>query len=152
VLLCPHDAADPGPELSEFEVILRTDEGNPIPGVFVEVVFENHTDLFLCPDAVLTGVTDVNGRAVFNIAGGGCSLGQDVVWIIGNGVPFRVYNRVISPDLPPPGDGVVGIVDFIYFAQRYGQAGDGCTDYDGDGWTGLVEFIVFGAAWTHSCQ
>lgn len=152
VLLCPHGSADPAPALSEFEVILRTDQGDPIPGVFVEVVFENPADLFLCPTAVLTGVTDYNGRAEFNIAGGGCSLAQDAVRIIGNGVPFRAYHRVISPDLPEPGDGVVGLIDFIYFAQQFGHVGDGCTDYDGDGWTGLADFIVFGSAWTRSCQ
>lgn len=150
VIFCPHDPAAGGPPLSRCEVWVRDAGGTPLPDIFVEIVADDPSQHVLCEGAQLTGVTGADGYVELNVAGGGCSSGPSAVRIVANGVPIRTYPRLISPDLPAPGSGEVGLADFIYFAQQFGTS-QPCTDYDGNGLTDLSDLIGFGSAWGYGC-
>ena len=135
---------------AEMTIHVRNTLGDPIPNVFVELIFGTPGNHFVCDDAVLTGVTDHNGEVVMSISAGGCTIGQDALLISGNGVIFRSYQNAKSPDYNPT-NGEVNLGDFIWFGNNLMTAAPGCTDYYNTGSTSLASFIVFGEAWTHSC-
>ncbi len=151
VLVCPDyrgGAADPVEGVA-IHVNVRNENGDPIFNAFVEILFENPSDLCPCTDLASTGWTDASGEVDFNLSAGGCALGSHVVWVRVMDFPIRAYDAVKSPDVD--GDCRVALPDFINFAAAYESGAAGCTDYYNDGVTDLNDFILFGQSWGHEC-
>ncbi|MFH1144974.1 MAG: hypothetical protein V1774_10565 [Candidatus Eisenbacteria bacterium] len=138
---------------AEFVVNVRNANNDPIPSAFVEVVLGTPGNHCLCIDAVLTGTTDVNGDATFNISGGGCTIGTNAARIIANSVEIRAYDAVRSPDYENgTSDCLVGLPDFGFFATNFGGFSEPCTDYNGSGQTELFDFSVFAQSFGYTCE
>jgi hypothetical protein len=149
ILTCP---SRPFPiNIFNFTVEARCPWGLPAAGVPVEIQISQPANHFLCDDLILQKVTDANGRATFNLSMGGCTIAPNAVTILANTIPIRTYSSIKSPDWAPTADGDVDLSDFVYFARRYGVGGAGCTDYDGSGVTNLVDFVFFANAWGNRC-
>lgn len=149
VITCPFPAGSGGPEETEFTVTIRWND-EPLPGLWVEVEIlgAGHT---VCPDAVLTGITDDLGQVTLNVAAGGCSPdGPATLRITANAVVIRDYHRIVSPD--QDADGKVGLSDFVYFGTGYGGFVRPCTDYNNDGTTSLADFTIFAACFGRECE
>jgi len=149
MLVCPDSPAPAG--FANFVVHVRNGDNEPIPDAFVEIVFGVPGNHCFCPLATLTGSTDEFGNASFNIAAGGCRVGANAVRVIANDVQIRSYANVKSPDYDGASDCVVGLTDFIVFANGLSGGLPGCTDYYNDGGTDLSDFITFGQGWAHTC-
>lgn len=149
ILTTPHTGT--GPVATRFVVTVREWLQYPMPNAFVEVIVEWPPNHHFCPGAQLTGITNAHGEVAFNLAMGGCSLAVHAVRIRANGVPIRVYPRLLSPDFDGQGDGVVALSDFTFFGNAYIAGAPGCTDYYNDGTTGIDDFSGFAACWGRNC-
>ena len=142
-------AGDP-PAAIEFVVGVLNELGDPIPNAFVEVIFGQHARHFFCPDAVLSGRTDPNGRVTLALAVGGWTIAPDAVQIRADNVVIRSYSNSKSPDFTT--DGHVGLADLVYFGAGFQAGASGCTDLNNDGVTGLTDFSLYGACHGRGCR
>lgn len=153
ILTCPYSATAAPPEVTHFVVTVLNMSGQPIVGAYVEILVYFPANHLSCPNAQPAGITDENGQVEFNLAMGGCTVDQtQTVGIVANGVPIRIYERLLSPDYSGEGDLMVGLLDFTYFGSAMVHSAAGCTDYFNDGATGLDDFSAFGECWGHSCS
>lgn len=140
--VCP-SAPEPVPA-SVLNILALTPGGVPIAGAAVAVVF---TSAFhACADAVLTGVTDGDGRVSIVVSGSECAEGVSGSCAIKiNGVTIRDYRNIKSPD----GDvnGVVDLSDLIRFASEFnGVEPARCHDYNNDHAVNLIDLSLFAAS------
>jgi hypothetical protein len=145
------ESVDP-PLLSEVNVTVRNWNGQPVPNAYVEVVVGTPGNHLFCAHAVLSAITDDEGQATLNIAGGGCTEDNYAVRIIANGVPIRQYENLKSPDYADGPDGEVSLPDFVTFGNAMMAGAPGCTDYFNDGVTGLDDFVGFSQGWAQACD
>ncbi len=144
---CPEDDG-----FAEFTCNIRNADGDPIPDAVVEIIILVPGNHCICPEGVLTGITDENGNVTFNISGGGCTFGQDAVQIIANALIIRTYQNLKSPDFDGGGsDCAVDLADYITFGGDFSSGAPGCHDYFNDGACDLGDFILFGEAWGRTC-
>ena len=118
--------------VDELAITVRTSEGDPFPGVWVEIdVSDCITICADSPDAGLTGMTDAFGVVVLNPRIGGCEDCE--VWIWANSTPIREYERIVSTDWDgSSGDGQVDDADLAFLQSVFGSS-EACADYDGSG-------------------
>jgi len=149
ILTTPHTGT--GPEATRFVVTVKSDPVTPVPNAYVEIIVGQPMSHLVCPGAQGAGYTNEHGQVTFNLAMGGCTLGQDVVRIYAIGVAIRIYGRLLSPDYDGQADGAVTLSDFTIFANAYLTGAAGCTDYYNDGTTGIDDLAGFGACWGLTC-
>jgi hypothetical protein len=161
LLLVPDEGGtNPHPEASFHVIVWDQACQNLIVGAVVEVIIYGLGDgrVQLCDHAELTKTTNQNGTARFNIPGGGCSRGTEVVSIRVNGVGVREYYYIMSPDyagwdsegLAGYSDLLVDPIDLSAFIRAY-QGGTGqrsCHDYNNDWNTDPLDLAVFVEAWS----
>jgi len=134
---------------TEFTVNVRNAADQPIPGAFVEVIFNYPGNHIECGNIVSTGTTDGDGNITFNIAAGGCTLLGDGVKVVANTVTIRTY-QAISPDADASGS--VSLGDFTAFGADFSTGAAGCFDFDGSGGTTLGDFTLFGQCFGLACD
>ncbi len=135
---------------------------NPLgPGDWIEVNVNPMCAPAICPCAGWMFTAPVVGgppfgSATVNCMFGGCCSGAVpfTAWIVVQpaGVIIRTYNDAVSADW----DGfacnaMVGLPDFMYFANAYMSGLGGCSDYSGDGRTSLADFMCFASNWGKVC-
>jgi len=130
-------------------VTVRDPYNNPWPDAYVEIVLAS--GLATCPDAVLSGLTDAQGRIALDLVGGGCLQEGASCVVRALGVPLRQFAMAKSPDRD--GNLVVNLIDLLDFASAYQLQSTGCHDYDNAGGTGLSDLLIFASAYSpqHSC-
>jgi hypothetical protein len=137
-----------------MEVTVLDSLDNPIPDAFVQLIFDPTCNgLCICESAVFEGYTNALGVAVLLMTLGGCCESPEAAVLYAVGVPIRMYDLVVSPDITSPsggGDCVGDLADFSVFGGAYGGGG-GCTDFNGDNQTNVADFMVFGGCWGRSC-
>ena len=132
---------------SEVEIVVRDSGNNPLPNVTVS--FEMGSSNVLCPDAVLGTTTDGMGVARLTLSGGGCAHQTPLSGVFkANGVTFRAYQDVKSPDFDGAGgDLQVNLADLIAFSGEFlGSAPPKCHDYDNNAATNLGDLVMFSPA------
>jgi hypothetical protein len=122
-----------------------------VPGKTLRITFSAALDQDLTWDAAqvhpsIAQVTDMNGRAVFPIKGGGCSR-VGTVGAYYNGSAYRTWEGAKSVDMN--GDCRVRTDDVDAVRAKLGTA-DFCADLDGNGVVDTVDVaMVEGALGTH---
>ena len=148
---CINGVEDP-PDAIVFTVNVRNANDDPIPDAFVECIFGNPGNHYICGSAVLTGTTNEDGDVTFAIAAGGCTVEDGAFRIKANNVEIRAYDHVTSPDWDgTSGDGLVNALDLSAFGSSMGGGNSPCTDYDNNGATNALDLAVFGASWAYGC-
>jgi len=141
------------PSAPALVVTVRDSDGNPWPNALVEILIHEAAGHVLCPGADLDGSTNAAGQVTFRIPMGGCTLdGPAHIDITANTVVIRHYERIVSPDVAGGADGRVGLVDFVYFGNGFGNNSLPCTDYNNDGETSLADFTIFAACFNQACE
>ncbi|MCK4412539.1 MAG: hypothetical protein KAY32_03240 [Candidatus Eisenbacteria sp.] len=141
----------PGDEF-EFAVTVVCASGLPAVNMNVDVYLGDPENHYVCDPATFHGTTDALGVVTFNLSAGGCTIGQNAVWIDAGVVTMRTYQNIRSPDWAPLSDGDVDLSDFIFFGGYYGLPGGGCVDYDDNGEVMLLDFSRFARAWGRRCR
>jgi hypothetical protein len=150
VVICPY-APGGAPSGTQFTVHAVNAQGQVIPDAFVELIFGTPGNHQFCTNVVLTGTTNANGDAVFNLSAGGCTVGANALRVKVNNTQIRAFSNAKSPDFDGVSpNGVVALGDFVYFAGNYGGGG-GCTDFFNDGMTNLPDFVLFAACYAKAC-
>ncbi len=114
-----------------------------MPGQTVEILLAGH---YICPGAVLSGVTNPAGRVRLSLFGGGCTESMPLAAVIKvGGMVVRSYDNIKSPDYNgAAGDGAVDLSDLVAFTSAFLGAPGDCHDYDNDEVTGLSDLVLFG--------
>jgi hypothetical protein len=131
--------------VDSVRVVLADVLGRRLPGVPVQIIFQDCATL--CSDSPdgLSGATDADGELVLDPRVGGCAGCQAVV--LAGGVPIRTYAQVASPDWSGfVADGQVLLADVTFFYSRMGTS-DPCADYTGDGIVDQDDDDLFSAAY-----
>ncbi|MEZ4648248.1 MAG: hypothetical protein R3E97_05565 [Candidatus Eisenbacteria bacterium] len=134
---------------TQIQIVVRNVAMAPIIDAAIEVRF--HTPELVCPNAVLTGMTDSSGRLSLTLAGGGCQTDEFFGCVVrANGVTIRNFSNVKSPDFDGAGgDHKVDIADLVAFSAEFlGTSAPDCHDYDNTGTTDLGDLIMFAPAFT----
>lgn len=118
--------------------------GSPIVNGSVAVLFTNA--FHACPGAVLTGMTDSEGKVSIPVSGSGCvELIVSTCVIKINGVVVRSYLNLKSPDNDFNGE--VNLADLIRFAAEFnGIETARCSDFNNDGECNLIDLSLFASA------
>ena len=144
-------SSSPPIEASIAQITVLGFDCEPIGSASVSVEFTPQNQS--CPSAVLTGITDDQGRVSIVAEGGGCFEGVFACAIKVNGVTIRAYDAAKSPDFDGAGgDGSVSLPDLISFSNAFVGNTPGCHDYDNDGGTTLADLILFSQAFTSGDQ
>jgi hypothetical protein len=127
----------------EVTFIIRDVGGNPVPGAFVQVLFEGCDDAWLIQP--LEGFTGGVGELVLNPSAGGCD--DCGVRVRANGVTIRLYPLVRTTDWDgTSGNGTMTGADFSFFATAFKVTQDTCADYNGSGTVTSADFALFACA------
>jgi hypothetical protein len=159
LLIPDNDGSDPNPA-ARFTVTVKNAACVPIPNAVVEVQVGGLANGLtrLCGATQTVAITDANGIAEFNIAGGGCYRGAGAFVIRANGAEVRSYSAVMSPDYAgwdfngTPGRASLTLtpVDLAAFVTAYhgGVGAPSCHDYNNDGVTDPSDLAVFASAYS----
>lgn len=155
--LCPDGLGDC--PASDIEVCVRDNQHQPLPGVAVEIQIAGGSTnrIGLCPGQTLLNITNAQGIARFNTAGGGCYKVEGACKIWANDftelVLLRSFDATMSSDYTGADNvGVPGMWDLLCdprdlaaFVTAYkGGAGPAsCHDYDNSGITDGPDLAVF---------
>ncbi len=143
VIVCPG-----GIPATTVTVTVVDSGNNPMPNAEVEFLFL--PQILICPDAVLTGLTDLNGQVTLVLEAGGCVRDTHNACLVkANGVIIREYHQVKSPDFDGAGPNhQVNLADLV----AYGS-GDLCHDYNNDAIVNLSDLVIFASGFSpsHSC-
>ncbi len=145
----------PGGELP-LEMVIRSEDGTPLAGVEVSVIFSPTCSerLTSCDDdgggIVITGITNAEGGLVLEPRLGGCCVEGRSVLIEARGHPIACYDYVGSPD--QDGDGHVTLGDFVLFEGLFLLDFAPCGDLVGCNLgVGLDDFVEFQRLFLTGC-
>lgn len=150
VIGVPYDGS--AGEVFEIRVNIRNHNNDPLPGIELEWDFGDMEGVVVFDEQSLTGVTDEDGDAFFQLSVGGCSAsGSEEVVLSSTLGTIRTYRFFRSPD--SDASGCVDVGDFQDFGAEYGVCqGSCCHDYNNDGSVGLADYAIFGDGYGSGCK